>query len=118
MSMLLQQVAALTQEIRDLRKENVDLRRQLDMARGIQQHQPYALTPIVAPTLSPRGLPTGRPRTADELSPGPAIDPGGDAIMTSPPADGEAKRARRSLAAGLEGAATPPLTDLAAPTPP
>jgi hypothetical protein len=114
LSLLVQQVAALTEEVRSLRNENVVLRRQLDVARGVQQHQPYAILPLADPTTSPRGPPVVRPRTAGELSPGPVIDLGGDAIMNSPPLDGDPKRARRSLAVGLEEAAASCLPDLAA----
>jgi hypothetical protein len=103
------QLAALVQEVRELRKENAELRRQVELARGLQQHQPYAL-PALPPLQPPqfvftpeRPLPDGRHRTAAALSPAPVAfqnleDRDGDIGMPSPQKDVEAKQARRSLA--------------------
>ena len=49
LAMLTRQNAAMAEEMRDLRRDNSLLRRQLDEARGIRVHQPYA---------QPRSLPT------------------------------------------------------------
>ena len=120
---LVAQVGELTQELRELRRENADLRRQLASTMGV--HQPYALpTPpavvsSVPPTLgstSDYAPPTGRSRPLGELSPGPKTDANGDTVMSSPPTEGDPKRVRRSLAAGLESAAAAVAADSAAPS--
>lgn len=100
-------VGDLLDEIRALRRENAELRRQVDLARGVQSHQPYALTPILplpTPAFSPvHPLPGSRGRTAGEVTPGAiATVDGQDVLMPSPAADPEAKRTRRSLAAELD----------------
>lgn len=95
------QIAAMSEELRELRKENVQLRRQVDLARGVQQHNPYDLptVPPPPPAFSPPRLPTeGMMRTAGQLTPVRVgdIDPDGDVVVaTSPPPEGEPKRARR-----------------------
>ena len=114
------QVGILPQEIQELRKENFELRRQAEQARGLQQHQPYALSslpPIPAPQFTPvKPTPAGRTRTASELSPGPTdstvdVGTGGDTVMSSPTVDVEQKRARRSLELSLENEAPAALGD-------
>ena len=104
------QVGQLLQEIRELRRENAELRRQVEAARGIQQHQPYALTslpPLPTPNFSPiRSAPMNKARMAGELTPESKDLPmdgacGGDVGMTSPSVDVESKRARRSLEVDL-----------------
>ena len=117
------QVAELLQELRDLRRENADLRRQLAVASGVTQHQPYALPTPVVPTLPPRTLspdrsaPPGKARTVHDLSPGVTVDKDGEAVMPSPPLDANSKRARRSLASDLDDAA-PEASPSGAPTGP
>ena len=63
---------------------------------------PFNLTPE-------RVAPPGKSRTSGEISPGPAVDAGGDVVMLTPPQD--LKRAKRSLAEGLAGAVPPATTD-------
>jgi hypothetical protein len=43
----------MMQELRELRKENDALRRQVELFRGLQQHQPYATGPLVLSTPRP-----------------------------------------------------------------
>ena len=73
MEVLTTQLGQLLEEVRALRKENSELRRQVEAARGLQQHQPYALSPLVPlpqPQFSPMGAcNTARTRTAGELTP-------------------------------------------------
>jgi hypothetical protein len=117
LSALSAQVGELLHELRALRQENSELRRQLAVAQGVHQHQPYALPPPLplAPLPTPsfsyspdRPAPPGKSRTAGELSPTHEMDTMGDAVMSSPSADLDTKRARRSLAEGIEGAASAP----------
>jgi hypothetical protein len=99
------------QEVRELRRENTELRRQVELARGLQQYQPYALRAL--PPLQPpqfvftpeRSLADSRHRTAAALSPAPGVfqhleDKDGDVGMASPQKGVDTKRARRSLALG------------------
>ena len=112
MADLVAEMRSLSQEVRSLRRENVELRRQLDLARGVQQHQPYALSSTLLPLPPPppaftpeRQVPSGRTRMAGELSPEPAagtvvLDAGGEVVMASgsPPLAADRKKGRRSLA--------------------
>jgi hypothetical protein len=114
-------VAALTDRVAQLvdmmaavQKENAMLRRQLDVARGVQQHQPYALhasllpPPPPPPAFSPeRAPPAAVPRLAGERTPdvGGSQTCGQDVVMQSPPAEMDQKKARRSLEEGLAEAA-------------
>ena len=86
---LVAQLGVLTQEIRELRHENAELRRQLDLARGVHQHQPYSLAPLPPPSFSPvTPIPGSRTRTAGEVSPGGiGVEVGtvADVVMPSPP---------------------------------
>jgi hypothetical protein len=100
------QVGQLLEEMRCLRRENAELRRQLEAARGVHQHQPYALSPLPpVPAFSPlRPAVPVRTRMAGELTPEPSdpnIDGMQDTVMPSPPVDADTKRARRSLAVEL-----------------
>ena len=109
---MISQLEALTREIKDLRLENAELRRQLDAARGVVQHQPYALPVLPAPVFSPiHPLPGQRVRAAGDLSPSADhVDSGGgaDVVMSSPPDDKDSKRPRRSLATALDAASGAP----------
>ena len=100
------QMAAMMQELRELRKENDALRRQVELFRGLQQHQPYApvvpqLLPAAVSASSPvRPQPVDRHRLATDLTPPGRSDPDGavgDVSMQSPPMDVESKRVRRAL---------------------
>ena len=116
----MQQVAALTQEIRGLRTENLELRRQLDVARGVQQHQPYALTPLPQPHFSPlRTVTVGQPRISGDLSPDPPVAPAltdsqGETIMSthSPPLG---LKGRRALNLSADDSPSDPAASSAAP---
>jgi hypothetical protein len=104
---LVTQLTALTQEIRELRRENLELRRQLDSARGVQQHQPYALAPLPTPCFSPVHPPGSRTRVVGDLSPAVGLAEAGygdDVIMSSPQDDKDSKRPRRALAPELDAA--------------
>lgn len=48
------QISELLEEIRQLRKENFDLRRQVEMTRGLHQHNPYPTQPQRSHGLLPR----------------------------------------------------------------
>ena len=94
------QLARLTQELQEMRKENAALRRQVEALRGLQQHEPYA--PITAPPepVTPVRAPPAPARVAGDLSPAPpdeSVVGNGDAIMQSPPLEGDSKKARRSF---------------------
>ena len=124
MEVLTTQLGQLLEEVRALRKENSELRRQVEAARGLQQHQPYALSPLVPlpqPQFSPMGAcTTARTRTAGELTPEaaglvPSGEDGMDVAMPSPPADVESKRARRSLELELGNAVAGASADSGAP---
>ena len=115
LSALTAQVSELLEEMRALRRENADLRRQLAAAQGVQQHQPYAIS--TAPHIpirpySPEGPgPAGRIRTAGELSPEPSTGAAvnttdADVVMSSPPTAVDPKRARRSLGDELSAVST------------
>ena len=111
------QMAAMMQELRELRKENDALRRQVELFRGLQQHQPYATGPLVLSTPRPtspavRSQLVDRHRLAADLTPPPADrrdtdGAAGDTCMLSPPVDAESKRVRRALDL-LSTAAAPP----------
>ena len=125
LSALTAQVADLLTEMRALRQENTELRRQLDAARGVQQHQPYAVSGFAPADYQPsspaRPLLTLRTRTAGELTPEMAttMDAGtanSDAIMSSPPADTDPKRVRRSVGAELGVTGAGYSSNLAAPS--
>ena len=98
-------MTALVQEMRELRRENAELRRQLEVARG--QHQPYALTslpplPQPPPMFTPERTTVDLRRRAADVSPAPGdlqplADPSGDTVMQSPPAAVDPKRPRRAL---------------------
>ena len=108
-------IGQLLDELREVRRENAELRRQVELARGLRQHQPYAL-PLMLPTPVPQCTPaksasSGKTRMAGDLSPGlddppPVGGAGGDVVMSSPIVDAEQKRARRSLGDSLEEAAS------------
>ena len=106
-------VSQLNRALDEVRQENALLRQQLSVARGVHQHQPYALPP---PTLAPlpapnfthtpeRAPPPGKSRTLGDLSPQATVDHHGEAVMTSPPDDPGSKKAKRSLQSGLDDAA-------------
>ena len=115
LSALTAQVSELLEEMRALRRENADLRRQLAFAQGVQQHQPYAISTAPFVPIRPYSAegpgPAGRTRTAGELSPEPSSDvvantADSDVVMSSPPAAVDPKRARRSLGEELNAAST------------
>ena len=98
------QVSELLEEIRQLRRENYDLRRQVELARGLQQHDPYPRHPDGSSSLTGdvpmlSGL-TGnvRPRTPPRAS----TTIGDDASVNSP----ETKRIRGGTASS-SGAPAP-----------
>ena len=100
MAALVTQVSALTarveelmQELRAVRMENAELRRERDAMRGLQQHQPYALTPLPPPTFtySPPRAPSENVRSASQLSPPPAGLGSPSSVAL------ESKRVRRAL---------------------
>ena len=104
---LTDQLAELLQENRELRKEVGNLRRQVEAARGLQQHQPYALSSVppqpAAPLAPPHHPSLGRPRMVGELTPEHRSSADGvDIEMRSPPVDVEPKRVCRSLAMSLD----------------
>jgi hypothetical protein len=103
----------LLQENRELRKEVANLRRQVEPARGLQQHQPYALPPVSLQSVDPLPQPLmGRTRTVGELTPEHRSgDDGADTVMRSPPAEIEPKRVCRSLATSLGDAALSAVPD-------
>jgi hypothetical protein len=73
------QNAALLEEVRDLRRENTQLRRELDAARGRQVHEPYVPGGMAAAAVSGDGRPASPAgRVGDILmdlnSPGPERD--------------------------------------------
>jgi hypothetical protein len=113
-ALMASQMAMLVEQVKELRAENALLRQQLDVARGLQSHQPYALqrapSPQRRPT-PPRGPPEDRRRPAAELSPPSAYDPEGahgDAVMRSPDDAVEAKKTRRMLELDLAASAGVP----------
>jgi hypothetical protein len=96
---LVQQVAALGRqneqmlaEVRELRQENADLRRQLAEARGVGIHMPYAVSSSWAPPPAPtrvQSLPqpmpveddvTMQPANPDPRQEHPAAAPGDDVL--------------------------------------
>ena len=94
MAAMNRQLEAMRQEIRTLHHENAELRRRLEQAQGVQQHQPYALAPLPRPNFAftpPRAASDAHARPASTLSPPP---PG---VPSSPAVDADAKRARRAL---------------------
>ena len=115
-------LAAIQEELKESRRENALLRQQLDFARGVRSHQPYALPPLPDPPpvfTPPRPSSESLMRTADQLSPfRPGVpdlaDHVGDQVMSgSPPAAAvETKRARRALSVP-PGAAVSVISDAA-----
>ena len=121
---LTNEVSKLAQELREVRRENAELRRQLDAYRGVQQHQPYAvsLPPLPLPPVFTPVRPVGpsRTRTAGDLSPAggdEGLHPGSgaDVHMPSLPDGVDSKKARRSLGESLGDAASGAAVALAAP---
>ena len=89
-----QQLTLMQQELRALRLENADLRRRAERAEGLQQHQPYAVTPFPPPIFAftpPRRSQHTNLRPASQLSPAPS------GVTSSPLADADPKRIRRQL---------------------
>ena len=100
--LLRSELQSASAEIRELRKENTLLRQQLDAARGVHQHQPYAVH-----TTEPQPVPA-KSRTAGDLTPERPLDQQGETVMTSPPGDPDSKKARRSLQPGLDASSSTP----------
>lgn len=72
------QLEAVLRQLHELQKENLALRRQLEAARGFQQHQPYALQatpPSLAPLPGPLPL---APLPTPQFSP---VKPLGPSVM-------------------------------------
>ena len=94
-----QKIDRLQRELQELHKSNAELRLRAERAEGLQQHQPYSLTPLPPQptfTYTPPRLPVdphGRP--ASTLSP---LPPGG----STSPTDAEAKRPCRRLSLTAE----------------
>lgn len=98
------QVTELLEEIRQLRRENYDLRRQVEVSRGLQQHDPYALRS--QPTGGTGGSPaaqqgdismnSGLPGSVRHRTPPPPSSSTGTLATTSPfkSGDPEQKRVR------------------------
>lgn len=64
LALLNKQNAAMAEDMRELRRENAALRRQLDEARGIRVHQPYSQPPpLPSPRQSPPQPPAASPWT-------------------------------------------------------
>jgi hypothetical protein len=124
---------AMHHDMQELRKENSALRAQVEAARGLQQHQPYALSRL--PPLPPppaaftpeRSSTDDRHRTAAQLSPPPDVLPlgtSGDTELSSPVAAVVPKRPRKlqmderpPLPAPSASSTSASLAPLAAPQP-
>ena len=115
------QIAALQAELRDMRKENAVLRREVELARGM--HRPYDTVTLPSLPPPPTAFSPPRPtseltRTATQLSPSRPGGPdgvGGDQVMGSPPQAVEPKRVRRDILVSSAGdaASTSPSSALA-----
>jgi hypothetical protein len=131
LTMLVTQLAAMTAqldalqwEMRELRHENAALRAQVEAARGLQQHQPYAFTgpppppPQTMPFTPERTSHTSRPRPdSAETPPAAPLDACGDALMHSPPTATEPKRPRRLVPEQQPPPTTSPSASSSCPAP-
>jgi hypothetical protein len=112
-------MAAVVQQMEELRRENMQLRQELAAARGVHQHQPYSFTPRLPPLAPPplafspeRPTPEAHTRPLPQTPPV-DVDAQGEALMHSPAPEGEAKKARRTLAMTAEAAAIVAASSLA-----
>ena len=97
---LSRQNAALLEEVRDLRRENTQLRRELDQARGRHAHEPYMGrtepngTPVAAGSRAAAS--PGAGDAADTVRPSSPVGRAADILMDhgSPEPVRDAKRAK------------------------
>ena len=123
LALMTAELTRMSQELREMRRENAMLRQQVEKLRGLQQHDPYSLQPSTTTAESSTTVqqpPPARTRGVGDLSPAHEVQKPGDddAVMASPSTEADPKRARRSLQGVLMGADTERLDTSAAGAPP
>ena len=111
LALMTAELTRMSQELREMRRENAMLRQQVEKLRGLQQHDPYGLPPSTTTaesTTTEQQFPSTRTRGVGDLSPPHGVPQSGDgdSVMASPGMEADPKRARRSLQGVLMGADT------------